>query len=530
MGGFDGIRVGRRAVGLLHLLALLAVLGLAAYLRFEQLATHPGWYSDEGTLADIARHRNQGRVQYQALTESTLLVARFPIVPAIVAGLMPADGNPLLTLRAFTAALGVLSTAVVYAAVRSSARAGLGLLAAGLFAVYPAAVFYSRVGFSYNLLTPLVLVAYIGLWLYLERGSRAGAVGAALAVGLGSVTDLMMVSVLMAGVLAVLIHRWRDLGWWIPLSLAPLALYLLSIGARDPGVLITDARFILALMSAVPWWAQLPLLVVNLGTLMLTEVWWLPGLLGLLLLRPARARSLMLLLYLVPLLLLGRTAGLAGLRLYSISPLFPFVAIGVANLLWIGVPWMLSFSGQAIAGQLQRVAWLSQSGGGRWLATRLQVLAASVLVFLLALSPLLLSTLQLLGEVQRGFRRGDSWAYLPAGPASEAARQVNQWARPDELVLASPALAWALETQTADFQQVLAYSGVATIDYPAELPAARFAYDASSARASYAVIDPIWREWGAAHMPAVAELLRELEGWPVLWERAGITIHENPSR
>ena len=42
-----------------------------------------------------------------------------------------------------------------------------------MYAIYPQAVVYSRFGFSYNLLTPLVLLAtMLGCWEYLSTTRR----------------------------------------------------------------------------------------------------------------------------------------------------------------------------------------------------------------------------------------------------------------------------------------------------------------------------------------------------------------------
>ncbi len=512
---------------------LLAILMLSAYLRFAQLTTNPGWYSDEGTLADIARHLNQGRVQYQALTGSTLLVARFPVVPFVVAALLPPAGNSLEMLRIVTASLGVLSTALVYVLVRVAAkdgRAGLALLAAALFAVFPPAVFYARVGFSYNLLAPLVLVAAIGLWRFLITGGSFGLLIAGLAVGMGSITDLMMVSVLIAAALAIAFVDWRRLAWWLPLAWAPLGLYLISIAARDLELLATDAGFLLSLMSAVPWWAQLSLIALNLGALLLTEVWWIPGIIGLLMLRPPQLRALLLSMFLIPLVLLGRTTGLAGLRLYTISPLFPFVPIGVACLLWVGTPKLLAGGRAALERQLARMGWLRRWDAGGWISMRVQVIGSAALAFLLVITPILVSSLQLLAEVDQGFRRPETWAYVPARSAGAAVDWVNARVASDELVISSPAISWALQSQTADFQQVLAYAGIATIDYPADLPTSRFAYVASLDRAAYAVVDPVWRQWGAVHISEVGEMLDRIESWPIVWRDSAVTVYENPAR
>lgn len=523
----------RPAALALELLAAAAILTLAGYVRFRQLQTNPGWYSDEGTQADIANHLTHGVVQYQALNDSTLLVVRFPVVPSIVAALMPVVGDAMKTLRSVTAALGVISVAALYLVTRSMVgrqRAGLALLSAGLLAVYPPAVFYSRIGFSYNLLTPLLIVVAGGLWRYVDRGQARGALIAAGAVGIGAVTDLMMVTVLIAAGLLVLIRNWRQLLWWLPLSLAPLALYLLSLALRHPQALQFDLQYLAARAAAVPWWAQLGLIVLNLGSLLLSEVWWIPAIVGLAMLRPRRLGLFMLFLLLVPLALLSRSVGVAWLRLYSISPLFPLVALGVASLLWRGVPWLLSISRSAIDAQLLRFSWLADSSSGRWIERRLVALGSAALVFMLALTPLLISTWQLLGEVQRGFVRGDSWAYVPVAPARQAIQLVNRQLETDDLVLASPAIAWAIQGQSADFQQLLAYSGEQAIDYPANLSESRFAFAVSLDRARYAIVDRIWREWGANHLAPVERALQQIERWPLVWESNGIEVYENPAR
>src|SRR3990172_1294094 len=177
-------------------LGLLLVLAAAGYLRFTQLAENPGWYSDEGTIADIAQNMAEGKVQYLALGRSTLLAARLPLMPGLLSLLLSNSQNTLLTLRAMTASLGVLSSLLLYLLVRTSlgpAARATALLAGLLQAVYPFAVFYNRIGFSYNLLTPLLLIAAGGFWFYLDRGRKAGLAVAAPAIGCGVVPDPMMV-------------------------------------------------------------------------------------------------------------------------------------------------------------------------------------------------------------------------------------------------------------------------------------------------------------------------------------------------
>ncbi len=149
---------------LLELAALLCILALAACLRLVNLGDNPGWYTDEGTHLDIVRHLLAGRVQYLAVHQSTLLFSRLPLFEGLFALWAWLFGLSMESLRALTGTLGTLSVGVLYRLVRSFGHERrLALTAAFLFAIYPPAVLYSRFGFSYNLLVPLMLMAIWGL-------------------------------------------------------------------------------------------------------------------------------------------------------------------------------------------------------------------------------------------------------------------------------------------------------------------------------------------------------------------------------
>jgi len=515
----------------MNLSAFILVMAVAGYLRFTNLQTNPGWYSDEGTLADITRHLLEGRIQVLAINQSTLLAARMPLAPLLASAFTPIGANPLETLRLLAATSGVLTTGLLFVlARRVSGSMGLALLSGALLAIYPPAVFYSRIGFSYNLLAPLVVVALGGLWFYLDRQSQPGLVAAALAIGIGALIDLMMISLAAPLLVVVIINRRRDLAWGIPLFLAPILVYAgwMLLAAPDP--FWFDLQFIASRLGAIPWWAQLPLVVYNFGTLTLSDPWWAPALIGLLLARPRSWRLLLLTVFLLPLILLGRSAGLAGLRLYSISPLFPFIGLGIASLLWTGVPWLLGIGSEAIRLQLRKIRWCVAPGVGTWVNQRLIALGSTGLLFLLVISPFLVSALKLLSEVQADFKPENAWAYLPVAPARRVAAFVNRTIGAQELVVASPALAWALGGRATDFQQSLAFQGVASADYPTEVPRDRFEFEANYEQAALAVVDPIWREWGAVHLGGVTEMLRQIESWPVVWEEGEFRVHENPDR
>jgi hypothetical protein len=98
------------------------------------------------------------------------------------------------------------------------------------------------------------------------------------------------------------------------------------------------------------------------------------------------------------------------------------------------------------------------------------------------------------------------------------------------LVVVSPTISWLIHARTADFQMALAAAKQATIHLPGDIPPARFVYDARFDQARYVIIDNLWRTWGAFNIPGVAQMIRQAEGWPVVFEAGQIRVYRNPAR
>ena len=185
---------------------LLLIIALAAALRLWRVAETPGWFTDEGTHLEIARHLANGRIQYLSVTQSVLLFARLPLFEWLLAGAVRLFGLGMGTLRGVTAVLGTASVVLLYALLRDVSKdRWLALTAALLLAVFPAAVIYSRFGFSYNLLVPLGLTAVWGFARY-DLGQKSGLVWAAAAIGLALITDLWALSLLP---ILLIVVAWR---------------------------------------------------------------------------------------------------------------------------------------------------------------------------------------------------------------------------------------------------------------------------------------------------------------------------------
>ncbi len=482
-------------------------MALAAALRLGgDLAGNPGWYTDEGTHLDLVRHQLQGQVQYLAVGDSLLLFGRLPLFAWLLAGASRLAGLDITTLRALTAGLGALTVAALGLGLafgqrrRPGGASALAWLAAGALALAPSAVLYSRFGFSYNLLAPLVVIVLVGLWGYGETRSRRWLAVAAAAVGLGLVSDLWAGVLLAPLAVIVLLRRPADLAWSLALAGAPFALYAAFQWSTAPAAFAFDLNYTLARLNRIPLEQQLATLADNVVQVARQEPWLALGGLGLFALRPAALRRAAGLLYGLPVLALGRTVALYSLSTYYLIPLFPLAALGLGALIERGWDW-----------------------AARWRPARaaLGVGALSAAVVALAVT---------VAQLRQGFTTPLDPFLVRAAEARAAADFVNAHSGADDLTLASPAVAWLLRGQVADFQMAAAAAGRATPHLPADLPAERFVFDPGFARARFVIVDDLWRNWAAVHVPEVDARLRDMDNWPTVFRAGAVVVAANPVR
>ncbi len=511
--------------------ALLLILSLAAYLRLANHAYNPGWYTDEGTHVDIARHLLRGQVQYLAINQSALLFAKMPLFEVLLAAWLGVWDGGIGALRTFTAWLAVLSVGLLYGVIRRThKRRGrvLALLAALMLAIYPQAVLYSRMGFSYNLLTPLVLLTYLSLWEYLDTQRRSWLSFAALAVGLGAVADLLMLSLIPPLLLVASLRRRSDVLWSAVLAALPVGLYAMVMLVSAPQAFLFDLRFTLARLGGASLPAQLVTIAQNYTILVAQDAWIALAMVGLFIQRPRRAQRLNLLLFLLPVIVLGRTAALYGLTFYYMIPFLPWVALGVAALVRYGAPWIVGAAHRGLLALFAAWGWHADRRGR--LRAYVSRAGAYVVFASVVAAPFLISTVLTLDRVHGNYGTVIDAFLINPEDAQSAANFVNGHTDIRDTVIASPAVAWLFQAQTADFQMAVAATGRATAHLPADIPADRFVFDPRYTQARFVVVDNLWRNWGAIHMPEVAALMHDVETWPLAFEAGEIAVYRNPTR
>ncbi len=319
-------------------------------------------------------------------------------------------------------------------------------------------------------------------------------------IGLGAISDVWAWVLIASLAIIVLYRNWRDLVWSVPLALLPFSVYALIMFVTVPQAFWFDLRFVLSRLNQLSVTQQFATLIQNVTTLSAQDSWLWIGALGLLALRPARVRWIVLAFTVLPFGLLGRTTALFSLSYYYMIPLLPLIALGVASLIVRGVDWLTR-------GARQRVPLAVGVAG---------------IIGLVTLPPLL-------HQVTMRFHTEIDPFLIESSSAQQVAAFVNARVTRDDLVIASPAIAWQIQSDVADFQMSVAHDGQATPHLPANVPPDRWVFDPSYQRARFAIIDNLWRNWAMSNVPGVTKLLEEVIMWPNVWRSDNVSVYQNPA-
>jgi len=506
------------------LFLLSAILILAGYLRFANLPNNPAWYTDEGTHLSIAHHLMRGEVRYFAVTDSMLLFARPPLFHACLAVISTIFGEGIATLRGFTASLGIISTALLFLMIHThTQKRFFALWGAFLYAIYPQAILYTRFGFSYALLIPLIILIALFLTKYIQTGRWNGLALAGILAGIGLLGDIMMGAIIVIVGIIAFFKSPKMLIWLIPLMALPFGVYGGIMMLAHSSALLFDLNFTLNRLGGIPITKQLNTIAENF-TMLLSTDWWFPlGIAGIFLIKPLSLRVVSACLVLLPILIIGRTVALFHLSLYYMSPLFPLVILGVATLSWRGGEYLMI----TILPMLREMIFIKH------MSPQFHRVMAGGLCLILLGSPLWYTSQYTLNSIHTHIQTAID-PFLVSGEDGEAVIAFFESVpTKNTLILASPSIGWALETytsaQVADWQMHIAYIGYDAVHLPHNLPHERYAFIPTIAYADYVVIDNIWRNWGNIHIPQAVVLYNTiLADWQLVYEAGTLAVYQRP--
>lgn len=515
-----------RDENLWHLIALVGLFALAIYLHTVNLAWNPGWYPDEGSDLDIARNLAEGRGQYFAITGTPLIAARVPLFHILLIGAFSLWGYDILAARLVVALVGLITTICLYGATRQMLNRWVALLAAFIATILPNALTFNRMAFAYNLQALFVVVCWWALWKFSNERHACWLWVAAFATGAAYLTALTGLALIACVGAVVLWYSPRRIGWVFLLMVIPGMLYLGVWFFHAPDALAQDLGLLLN-RTGSPILAQLFDLVSNFS-FWLDWTWGVGiGIVGLFLLQERRVRNISLLVFFMTLVNAMRM--LPGeLSFHRYLELLPLLALGAANFV------------------MQARRWLAEQGNLEWQALKLKFaflarfpflpsMYLSVVVGGLLIAPLLWMSvwnfyLVSSREAPRATRLDSVLATKPSD-AVAVTDFVNRRVQPTDLVLASPAIAWRIQSRTADYEQMLAFDGAETENYGlAGVPRSRFVFEPTLDHATYIILDHLWHGWALQRMPPLKNYLRTVESWQLVLQRGEYTVYRNPAR
>jgi len=270
------LMISRRRMFIVEIFLLLLILCLGAYFRLLNNATYPGLYNDEGTQINIALNFMQGKTEYLGVQGSVLLFMRMPAFPFLLSLFFHFFPVSLQVGRALAAGLGLLTITLVYFTARDvfeKSGGAIGLLAALALAIYPKVVMFNRLGISYNLLAPLIIVHFWGLCRYWHTKQHSWLLLAAAALGLGGIVDLVAFTLTPGLLLVTILVKKQD--WWKGLSLVclPFALYGAATLVTAPAAFWTDLGFAFHRVSGASLLEQITAVIFNFGATLVQDEW-----------------------------------------------------------------------------------------------------------------------------------------------------------------------------------------------------------------------------------------------------------------
>jgi hypothetical protein len=510
--------------------AAAAIFLLAVALHSIHLASTPGWDADEGYNLDIAWNLLHGRLRLFALTSA--FVQHPPLFYLLLAGAIRLFGYSILTLRVLAVFFSLATEALLLTLGRRMLGAGPSLWGALVLTAAPLALTNTRWGYTYSL---LMLVAFLGVyacWRYLTTASRRWLLLASLLGALAILSDyegaFLVIFLLLVTLRVRPRHLWlaAGIGFGLPLLLVT------GLLLTTPTTFLSDLAFTASRAAGGSLIVQVLNVIINFQRLLSLDAWVLLGFVGLWLIRDARLRGFLLAAFA---LLLVFTLKVRDLNPYFHSgvPLLPWLALGAGVAIDRGITTLYAWLNAWWDGLLPQTAT-----GPRWLRL-LKRQSIALTLFLVIISPLGITiALDAAGLATRLHTNIESTLATHPDDAQRAIAYVLGHAQPGDLVLASPQLAWALDTpedasgqrldiRATDPLQSIAYSGQGVAFYPANLTPARFAFTPSLARARYAIVDDLWRTLAQPdQVPQMVPLLAHVEQWPQVAQFGEYSIYE----
>jgi 4-amino-4-deoxy-L-arabinose transferase-like glycosyltransferase len=220
---------------------LLLIVFLAAFFRFSDLGLCPSWDYDEGVNMNISWNLLNG--QFLWFNHKYAFVPHPPLFFIVVGTILKIFGNELIILRSLSAFYGILTTIVLYCVGKEMIDERFGLLMSFLFAIYPNAIFFGRLGFANNQLVFISVLAFFLFIKYLKNRDNRIVYTISIITGLAPVTEAGGFALLLSINLFFMAYDRKNSLKVLLISTAPLALFVAVMLLTVPNAFVHDITF-----------------------------------------------------------------------------------------------------------------------------------------------------------------------------------------------------------------------------------------------------------------------------------------------
>ena len=378
---------------------------------------------------------------------------------------------------------------------------------------------------------PLVFLTLFASWMYLETHRARWAWAACIVAALAFSTDFLglIAPVVVAGML-ILVDPRR----FIPGVLLMAVIFFVLLA---PFYFASPLHFNIALdnilstrVAASPL-SQVTSAVLSYGELLRRESWVLLGLIGLFLLPDKRIRVLAIVTVGLGIILIGRNQAPVGRGLHYLMGLFPLFGLGIAAFLYRACPQVQGFLQEIFSWITKRFSEIMiwKPANRAWGALTRLVVAGLVAIILI--SPLawmiFANTAQSVFGNYFIFSGNDNLDLTSEKDAVQVINYLRPLTKMNDLVLASPQIAWAVPVFGADYASIIVYQNKSGEFY---IPRSMFVRPLTLEDTSYAILDPLARDFAPLVLTGMNELIRQIEQWPLAFQAGDIEVYRNPEK
>ncbi|MEN4011221.1 MAG: glycosyltransferase family 39 protein [Bellilinea sp.] len=505
---------------------LFLLIILSAYFRFVNLGENPGVYNDEGTLLNLSMNLFHGKSEYLGVEGSWLVAGRMPLFPWLLSLVFQFAEPSLFVLRAFSAASGVLSVVLLYLFLQNITDKGnfiLAFLSPLVLAIHPKIVLFNRIGFGYNLLIPLTIVIFWFLWLLFKTRQIRWLVFASITGAIGIMIEAAYLAFVVFLLLVTAAFNWRKLHLVILITFIPVLIYFLASFMVWGDSFLFDWQVIFGRGTAQSIFYQMAHIFLNLIYFPLNDITFLIGVFGIISLQNRKLSVLTFLGVFVPLIFISRTFVTIRHSYYYFLPYTALLAIGIGNFILQITHWALRFSQEIVhLFQAQKIPPMAQKIA--------KVLLFDLILFFTIIAPTSILIYDFHLQVQKNLSTPFDNLLVNVDELNALSHSIHQNLNKDDVVVASPAIAWAIKGKSTDYQISIAVNHSPTIHFPRGIPVERMRFDSKISNARYVIWDTILESWNETQIPGIEKWRKEiLNHWKPIFQTENLIVFENPN-